>query len=159
VTPENETKKVYLMRYLEARLKELSLVDELNTLRLSVLPSGIRYDGEGGGSGTPHGLEEFAARYDAKERELYAQLDAQWKLRAEIISIIEELPSEAERMVMRFRYINLREVRRDGRVVGYYLRPWKDIAESMHYTTDYVGRLHGSALAHLKQDSFFRIGS
>jgi len=150
VTPENETKKAYLMRYLEARLKELSLVDELNTLRLSVLPSGIRYDGDGGGGGgTPHGLEEFAARYDAKERELYAQLDVQWKIRGQIIAAIEDLPNEAERMVMRFRYINLREVRKGGRVVGYYLMPWKDVAEAMHYTADYVGRLHGSALAHL----------
>ena len=138
------------MRYLEARLKELSLVDELNTLRLSVLPSGIRYDGDGGGGGgAPHGLEEFAARYDAKERELYAQLDVQWKIRGQIIAAIEDLPNEAERMVMRFRYINLREVRKGGRVVGYYLMPWKDVAEAMHYTADYVGRLHGSALAHL----------
>jgi hypothetical protein len=152
VTPENETKKEWLSRYLEARRDQLAIEHELEQYRLSALPSGISYDGVGGSGSVPHGYEVYAARLDDYFLELSDQLAKCQRIRREVTAAIESLPSEAERTLMKMHYIFLEEVRSGGNVIGYRLQRFESIAYKMDYSIDRIWHLHGEALAHLNLD-------
>jgi hypothetical protein len=152
MTPENERKKAWLCRYLEVKRDQLALEHELEQYRLSALPSGISYDGVGGGGSVPHGYEVYAAKLDEYFLELSAQIATCQRVRRETIAAIESLPSEAERTLMKMRYIFLDEIRSNGNVVGYRPQRFESIAFRMDYTIDRIWHIHGEALAHLQLD-------
>jgi hypothetical protein len=152
VTPENETKKEWLSRYLEARRDQLAIEHELEQYRLSALPSGISYDGVGGSGSVPHGYEVYVAKLDDYFLELSDQLAKCQSIRREVTRVIELLPSEAERTLMKMHYIFLEEVRSGGNVIGYRLQRFESIAYKMDYSIDRIWHLHGEALAHLNLD-------
>ena len=152
MTPENETRKEWLSRYLEARRDQLAIEHELEQYRLSALPSGISYDGVGGSGSVPHGYEVYASRLDDYFLELSDQLAKCQTIRKEVTRVIESLPSEAERTLMKMHYIFLEEVRSGGNVIGYRLQRFESIAYKMDYSIDRIWHLHGEALAHLNLD-------
>ena len=152
MTPENERKKAWLCRYLEARRDQLALEHELEQYRLSALPSGISYDGVGGGGSVPHGYEVYAAKLDDHFLELSKQIETCQRIRREIVRAIESLPSESERTLMKMRYVFLDEVRSGNSVIGYRSQRFESIAFRMDYTIDRIWHIHGEALAHLQLD-------
>lgn len=152
MTPENERKKAWLCRYLEARRDQLALEHELTQYRLSALPSGISYDGVGGGGSVPHGYEVYAAKLDEYFLELSTQIATCQRVRRETLAAIESLSSESERTLMKMRYIFLEEVRSGNVVVGYRPQRFESIAYKMDYTIDRIWHIHGEALAHLQLD-------
>lgn len=152
MTPENERKKAWLCRYLEVRRDQLALEHELEQYRLSALPSGISYDGVGGGGSVPHGYEVYASKLDDYFLELSKQIEACQRVRREIVRAIESLPSESERTLMKMRYVFLEEIRSGSNVIGYRVQRFESIAFRMDYTIDRIWHIHGEALAHLNLD-------
>lgn len=152
MTPENERKKAWLCRYLEVRRDQLALEHELEQYRLSALPSGISYDGVGGGGSVPHGYEVYAAKLDEYFLELSKQIEKCQTIRREVVRAIESLPSEAERTLMKMRYVFLDEVRSGNNIIGYRPQRFESIAFRMDYTIDRIWHIHGEALAHLNID-------
>jgi len=152
VTPENERKKEWLCRYLEAKRDQLAIEHELEQYRLSALPSGISYDGVGGGGSVPHGYEVYASKLDEYFLELSTQIATCQRVRRETLAAIESLPSESERTLMKMRYIFLDEVRSGNVVVGYRPQRFESIAYKMDYTIDRIWHIHGESLAHLQLD-------
>ena len=152
MTPENERKKAWLCRYLEARRDQLALEHELEQYRLSALPSGISYDGVGGGGSVPHGYEVYASKLDDYFMELSKQIEKCQTIRREIVRAIESLPSESERTLMKMRYVFLDEVRSGNNVIGYRVQRFESIAFRMDYTIDRIWHIHGEALVHLQLD-------
>ena len=151
MTPENERKKAWLCRYLEVRRDQLALEHELEQYRLSALPSGISYDGVGGGS-VPHGYEVYASKLDDYFLELSTQIATCQRVRRETLAAIESLPSEAERTLMKMRYVFLEEIRSGSNIIGYRVQRFESIAYKMDYTIDRIWHIHGEALAHLNLD-------
>ena len=149
MTPENERKKEWLCRYLEARRDQLALEHELEQYRLSALPSGISYDGVGGGGSVPHGYEVYASKLDDYFLELSKQIEKCQAIRREVLQAIEGLHDETERSVMKARYIFLREKYTRGNLTGYGLRYWDDIEDVLFLSTGYASQVHGRALQHL----------
>ena len=152
MTPENERKKEWLCRYLEAKRDQLAIEHELEQYRLSALPSGISYDGVGGSGSVPHGYEVYAAKLDDYFMELSKQVEKCQSIRREVVRAIESLPSEAERTLMKMRYIFLEEVRSGNVVIGYRLQRFESIAYKMYCSIDRSWHMHGEALAHLNVD-------
>ncbi len=146
---KNDGKKAFLNSYLEARLEALEVSEELNSLYTSALPSGISYGGVGSGSPVPHGLEAVFSRIDEVSRRLSGRIDASVQVREEVARCIDALPQDAERKVMRMRYLSLRERKVRGRVVGYCHKSFGDIAEALNYSYRYVLEVHGRALEDL----------
>ncbi len=147
---KNEKKKEYLNSYLKARLKALQVSEELNSLWASALPSGISYGGVGSGSPVPHGLEAVFSRIDEVSRRLGGRIDASLHVREEVEKCIDALPQDAERKVMRMRYLSLREKKVRGRVIGYCHKSFGEIAEALNYSYRYVLEVHGRALEDLE---------
>lgn len=157
MTKENEIKKRYLLQYLAALNDEIRLGDELDTVYASAYPSGISYDGVGGGSSVPHGLESVMAKVDSMAGELRAAMDARWELRQEIMRSIEGLhrdgarPEEIdlEKRVLTQYYIMPKAKMTMGRVTAYQQKTMEEVAASLGYSKDWVAHVHGVALADL----------
>ena len=147
---KNDGKKAFLNSYLEARLEALEVSEELNSLYTSALPSGISYGGVGSSSPVPHGLEAVFSRIDEVSRRLSGRIDASVQVREEVARCIDALPQDAERKVMRMRYLSLRERKVRGRVVGYCHKSFGDIADALNYSYQYVLTVHGRALEDLE---------
>lgn len=134
MTPTNETKKDYLQRYLNSKRRE----DELN---LAIEELETRYGLHSPNlDGMPHGsggsdLSGFAAKYEVLHKKLVDTLENSLTIYAAISQAIEDSTgSEAEKCVLRYRYIH-----------GY---TWERIAVVMEYSYQWVCELHGRALQH-----------
>ena len=149
MTPENERKREWLCRYLEAERDRLILFDAAERYRLSALPSGISYDGVGGSGSVPHGYEVYAAKLDEYWTELGSLTEKCIQIRREVTAAIESLPSETERLVMKSRYIHLEECRTNGRLTGLRLRHWDVVDKECILSEGYSSQVHGKALMHL----------
>ena len=132
---ENELKKAFLKRYQECLKIEKSIQDEIRELQESaIMPAHIM-------DGMPHGtgksdLSSYAVRRERLFDQLYAEMDRRHEIRREIVAAIEKLPNEAEKMILRFRYIN-----------GW---GWEKVAVKSCYNYRYTLKIHGRALAHLE---------
>lgn len=89
-----------------------------------------------GGSGNPDRLGEVAARREKYQIQIDEKLDELIELRAEIEAAIAGLPS-AERRLIRLRYIQGRS--------------WRWIGREMHYSEDWLWKLHGRILVKLRE--------
>ena len=132
MTPENEAKKQYLLRYRQAE-REIRLLHEelaqLESMAVRVTPS---YSGEAHGSGSGSRVESATEKIDACKAEIDQALLAQMDIRREITAKIRGIPGQALREVLRRYYI-----------LG---MTWEEVAVSMHYSYMQVNRLINRAL-------------
>lgn len=133
---ENERKKAYLRRYLEAKRMQAMLEQEINELRLDrMIPGSPAQDGMPHGSGGGD-LSGYVARLDELDRKLRAQMYKKIQLRAEITEKIDAMSDETEGLILRMKYIH-------GLSFG-------KIAEKTGYSRRHTIRLHGQALENFK---------
>ena len=135
MTPENEAKKQYLLRYRQAE-REIRLLHEelaqLESMAVRVTPS---YSGEAHGSGSGSRVESATEKINDCKAEIDQAILAQMNIRREITAKIRGIPGQALREVLRRYYI-----------LG---MTWEEVAVSMHYSYMQVCRLHGQALAQM----------
>ena len=132
---ENEAKKEYLMRYRDAVRSEKQIDEEIRQLRLDTMMPAVVNDGMPHGSGAGD-LSGYAARVDELLADLKDQMERRIAIQREITQKIEEMSSETEKMVLRYRYIHLLK--------------WEEIAVKMCYSWKGIHKVHGRALQHFK---------
>ena len=132
---ENETKKEYLQSYRYAVIAETQIKEEIDQLRMDKMFPGLIQDGMPHGSGGSD-LSAYAAKLDELLGDLKDQMEKRIQLRREIVKKIEDMDSETEKAVLRYRYIHMLK--------------WEEIAVKMHYTFRHVVRIHGEALKKFK---------
>lgn len=139
---ENELKKAFLKRYQGCLKIEKSIQDEIRELQESaIMPAHIM-------DGMPHGtgksdMSSYAVQVEKMFGRLGREMEHRFRVRREIAKTIEDLPTEAERMVMRFRYIN-----------GW---GWEKVAVESNYDYRYTLKIHGKALNNLQLPEWFLI--
>lgn len=133
---ENERKKEYLRKYLEAVRTQRMLEQEIDELRLDrMIPGSPAQDGMPHGSGGGD-LSGYAARLDEFDRRLRAQLERKLRIRAEITERIDAMENETESLLLRLRYIHGLK--------------WEEVAVKMDYSWRAVHKIHSKALEHFK---------
>ena len=136
VRTENERKKAYLRRYIEAKRMQEVLEREIDELRLDrMIPGSPAQDGMPHGSGGGD-LSGYVARLDELDRKLREQLERKIQLRAEITEKIDAMPNETESLLLRLRYIHGLK--------------WEEAAVKMDYSWRAVHKIHSKALEHFK---------
>lgn len=136
VRTENERKKAYLRRYLEAKRMQEVLEREIDELRLDrMIPGSPAQDGMPHGSGGGD-LSGYVARLDELDRKLRAQMYKKIQLRAEITEKIDAMENETESLLLRLRYIHRLK--------------WEEVAVKMDYSWKQIHRLHSKALNNFK---------
>lgn len=135
VKAENEAKKEYLLQYRDAVRSEKQIDEEIRQLRLDTMMPAVVNDGMPHGSGGGD-LSGYAARVDELLADLKDQMEKRIAIRREITQKIEEMSSETEKMVLRYRYIHLLK--------------WEKIAVKMCYSWKGIHKVHGRALQHFK---------
>lgn len=137
MTKENEKKKNYLSRY-GWDIKAIEEIEgEITACRLGALPGAVSYDGMPHGSGDKTDLSDYAVEIDDllckfrnKRKEAIRDLK-------EISDAIEAVEDARSNVILRYKYIQLKK--------------WREIADAMNYTEDYVKReLHSVALQNFK---------
>ena len=139
MTPENEAKKQYLLRYRQAEREVQLLMEEkerLLALATKVTPS---YSGEAKGSGSGSRVESAAEKIIQCEEEINRAIDCAVDLRSEIKGAIATVPDWKLREILTRRYI-----------LG---QKWEQIAWEMHLEFRWVRRLHGRAIDALTLES------
>ena len=135
MTPENEAKKQYLLRYRQAERDVQLLMEEkerLLALATKVTPS---YSGEAKGSGSGSRVESAAEKIIQCEEEINRAIDCAVDLRSEIKGAIATVPDWKLREILTRRYI-----------LG---QKWEQVAWEMSMEFRWVLRLHGMAIAEL----------
>ena len=136
MTPENEAKKQYLLRYRQAEREVQLLMEEkerLLALATRVTPS---YSGEAKGSGSGDRMGAAVDKIVQCEEEINEAIDAAVDVRREVIEKILTIPDQTLRQVLRRYYI-----------LG---MTWEEVAVHMHYSSMHVCRHHGQALAQMR---------
>ena len=136
VREENNRKKEYLRKYLEAKRMQEVLEREIDELRLDrMIPGSPAQDGMPHGSGGGD-LSGYAARLDELDRSLHAQLERKLRIRKEITDKIDAMSDETENLLLRLRYIHGLK--------------WEEVAVKMDYSWRAVHKIHSKALEHFK---------
>ncbi len=139
IKEENEKKKAYLRRYLDAKRKQEAIEREIEELRLAkMFPGSPVQDGMPKGSGGGD-LSGYAEKLDELDRELHDLVEQKIAIRLEISRKIEAMSNETESLLLRLRYIQGMK--------------WEAIATDMDYTYHHVIKLHGKALKNFKVDT------
>lgn len=139
MTPENEAKKQYLLRYRQAEREVRLLMEEkerLLALATKVTPS---YSGEAKGSGSGDRMGAAVDKIVQCEEEINRAIDCAVDLRSEIKGAIATVPDWKLREILTRRYI-----------LG---QKWEQIAWEMSLEFRWVRRLHGRAIAVLTLES------
>lgn len=136
VREENNRKKEYLRKYLEAKRMQEVLEREIDELRLDrMIPGSPAQDGMPHGSGGGD-LSGYVARLDELDRKLRAQMYKKIQLRAEITEKIDAMSDETESLLLRLRYVHGLK--------------WEEVAAKMDYSWKQIHRLHSKALNNFK---------
>lgn len=139
MTPENEAKKQYLLRYRQAE-REIRLLHEelaqLESMAVRVTPS---YSGEAHGSGSGSRVESATEKIDACKAEINQATSTAMDIQREVMAAIATVPDGRLRELLRRRYI-----------LG---QKWEQIAWEMSLEFRWVRRLHGRAIAVLTLES------
>lgn len=127
----NDEKKQYLRRYLEAKRRAAILQTQIAQLREDVASVSVNLDG------MPHGnshsdLSGYAAKLDVLLRKLEAEREEQMIVYQEIKHRIDQMEHSVDREILTRRYI-----------LG---QKWEKIAVEMNYEYRYLLRLHGRSL-------------
>lgn len=134
---ENERKKAYLRRYLEAKRMQEVLEHEIDELRLDrMTPSGLLQDGMPHGSSGGGDLSGYVARLDELDQKLRTQMYKKTQIRVEITERIDAMENETESLLLRLRYIHGLK--------------WEAVAVKMDYSWKQIHRLHSKALNNFK---------
>lgn len=108
----------------QERIEELRTIAEKSTQTLSAMPKGTN---------TGSRMEEIVARIDILQREIEDDLFDLLALKASIERVVRDVPEPDAALVLELRYL--------------LYKPWREIAEEMHYDVRQVYRLHGHALS------------
>ena len=115
---------------LQLRIKEL---------QLSLLPRGIRYDGDKVQTSPSDQMLEVAAKVDALERKMQMKLVKLNQDMVKAMEIVQAMPTPEYRQLITLRYLT-------GRMT------WEQIAEIMEYDDVYVrGYMHKRAIEEAKR--------
>ena len=139
MTPENEAKKQYLLRYRQAEREVRLLMEEkerLLALATRVTPS---LSGEAHGSGGGDRVGTATEKIIQCEEEINRAIDYAVDIRSEIKGAIATVPDWKLREILTRRYI-----------LG---QKWEQIAWEMHLEFRWVRRLHGRAIDALTLES------
>lgn len=130
--------KQYL-RQCRAEMKEIQILTvRMETLRLSLLPSGIRYkeiDIQTSGGGDP--MYETMPEIIDLENILKVRVRQLLEKQTKAYEMINQLEDSKQRQLMILYYLDTR------------LLSWEDVAKNMNYSVDHIYRLHGIALNNL----------
>lgn len=136
VREENNRKKEYLRKYLEAKRMQEVLEREIDELRLDrMIPGSPAQDGMPHGSGGGD-LSGYVARLDELDQKLRTQMCKKIQIRAEITERIDAMENETESLLLRLRYIHGLK--------------WEKVAVKMDYSWKQIHRLHSKALNNFK---------
>ncbi len=158
---ENRKKQAYLMQYGYAMKRMVAAEYEYMEYAYSLLGKGITYGAMPRGSGPTGDLAEVMVKKLELEKDMLGEIEKLGKVRRIIHRKIETLPTEAEKLVMTIRYMNLERVTDGaGRVAGYRWKPWDEVAEACCYSLRHATKLHGIALSHLRitQEEYDEVG-
>lgn len=143
MTPENEAKYKYLMRYKWDVLKVKSIEHEIIRCRLEALPGAVNYDGMPHGSGSNTDLSDYAVKLDELVKELEQSRIKTLEDMSSILYAIDEVTMSDSKngakysILLRYKYVDDLS--------------WEETADAMGYTENYVkGCLHGKALSVFK---------
>ena len=128
-------------RRAEARLRALR--ERMERYQVLAVQATAAYgNGRGGGSQKSSRVEKYACRMADLAAELRERSEACAALIAEIEGVIDRVPDERYRDVLRYRYLN----------------GWSHerIAREMHYTLHYVQQMHVRALGMVEADGVKR---
>lgn len=135
IKAENEKKKEYLRQYRNHVQRIKRIESDLEEIRIMKRYPSMSSDG------MPHGsngsdLSQYAAVLDSKERELTKERYLRIKGYLETSKQIDLLENDKEKDVLHYRYIKGLD--------------WWEIAEKMHYTENWIHKIHGKALIHFE---------
>ncbi len=143
MTPENEAKYKYLMRYKWDMLKVKAIEHEIIRCRLEALPGAVNYDGMPHGSGSNTDLSDYAVKLDELVKELEQSRIKTLEDMSSILYAIDEVTMSDSKngakysILLRCKYVDDLS--------------WEETADAMGYTENYVkGCLHGKALSVFK---------
>lgn len=143
MTPENEAKYKYLMRYKWDVLKVKAIEREIIRCRLEALPGAVNYDGMPHGSGSNTDLSDYAVKLDELVKELERSRIKTLEDMSSILYAIDEVTMSDSKngakysILLRCKYVDDLS--------------WEETADAMGYTENYVkGCLHGKALSVFK---------
>ena len=139
MTPENEAKKQYLLRYRQAEREVRLLMEEKERLLALATKVTPFYSGEAKDSGSGSRVESAAEKIIQCEEEINRAIDCAVDLRSEIKGAIATVPDWKLREILTRRYI-----------LG---QKWEQIAWEMSLEFRWVRRLHGRAIAVLTLES------
>ena len=124
--------KEYLSRYRRLNLRINSLIEEQQRTRELAMSVSAPMSG-GGGHSSGDRIGKIIAKLVDLENEINSDIDRLISLRKEVESIIDGVPDETQRQLLRLRYIN-------GKT-------FEQIAVEMHYSWRHIIRIHGDALS------------
>lgn len=129
----NAEKQAYLMQYQTAERRINRLIDEKTLWMEKAIAISPTYSAVPKNKGNDSNrVQRAVERIIEVERDLDAEIDRQVDLRLSIEAAIQTLTDDRLQDVMRYRYI-------DGMT-------WESIAAVMHFTYQWVCKLHGQAL-------------
>ena len=91
------------------------------------------------GTGTSDKVQSTIEKLEAQENKINQKVDLLYKVKEDIEKALYTVKDDTLRVLLRYRYIN-------GLT-------WEKIAVNMHYTYQWVCKLHGEALRKLRVDS------
>ena len=116
----------FLDKTISAKLEQIETLHAQATKTTSVLSDMPRSGGE------QDGLAKTIAKIVDLKKGLRDEIEEYIELKEEAIKLIDSMSDGRHRLVLTYRYIN-------GKT-------WEEIAVEMHYTYQWVHRLHGQAL-------------
>lgn len=126
--------KEYLGQYIKAQKYAQECIDRLDAA-LCIGPKSSVIDGMP--KSAPEGdLSDIVAKIDSIRRKADAARKRALDLMDEISDVIEAVPNQEDRVLLRQRYI--------------YGLKWEEVAQKMHYSLQSVYRLHWRALRSVK---------
>lgn len=135
--------KALLTSYRDASRRALLLKIEIEQLRNSTrYPSSSLLDGMPR-SHEKHDLSDYASKADALLRELQRQYNDVLAKKKMVAELIEEAPSENERLMLWLRYVRLEK---DGSLMWY-----ETIADKTGYSNGGVRKIINNALIHIAE--------
>ena len=135
MTPENEAKKQYLLRYRQAEREIRLLHEELAQLESMAVRATPSYSGEAHGSGSGSRVESATEKINDCKAEINQATSTAMDIRREVMAAIATVPDGRLRELLRRRYI-----------LG---QKWEQIAWEMDLEFRQTFHLHNRALTQL----------
>lgn len=134
-----QEKVKFLKRYqqIDMEINQLLLEkSEIFALGTKITPT---YSNMPKGTGTSDKVQSTIEKLEAQENKINQKVDLLYKVKEDIEKALYTVKDDTLRVLLRYRYIN-------GLT-------WEKIAVNMHYTYQWVCKLHGEALRNLRVDS------